>query len=249
MVRDGKGAADARYCCSPGNFRRQMGYLKRAGYQVVPLAEMVSALKSGDKLPRKTVALTFDDGFRDNFENALPVLREFAYPATIFVVSGLVGGINAWMRDGNAPERELVSWGELQQTAAEGIEVGSHTVTHTALDEMHSDELLRELKESKSEIERNLESKVRFFAYPYGRLNEKARKAVEAAGYEAACSTRSGFNNRDTDSFILRRIEVYGSDSLRYFALKVAWGTNDASVGLISRYYLSRIRARFERLF
>ena len=247
MVCDSRGQPDERYCCPPRRFRRQMAYLKWAGYRVVGLDEIVKKLRKGEGFSEKTVALTFDDGFRDNHKSAWPVLRKYGYPATVFVVSGLVGRTNEWMEQKGFAPRELASWKEIQEMAKHGIEIGSHTVSHAALTNNDAEKLYRELVESKKKIERHIGKPVRFFAYPYGLLDEAARAAVIEAGYEAACSTRSGFNNTEVDPFILRRIEVYGTDSLWHFALKIVWGTNDANLLLIARYYFSRTQERFKR--
>ena len=144
------------------------------------------------------------------------------------------------------PARELATGDELRQMAENGIEIGSHTISHSALDAADPEEIAREVCVSKDEIEQRFGKPVRFFAYPYGRLNEAVRDAVAEAGYKAACSTRSGFNNAGTDPFILRRLEVYGTDSLWRFGLKLAWGTNDASPVVIGRYYLSRVKERLK---
>lgn len=247
MVRRSDDARDARYCCAPGKFRRQMAYLKWAGYRVIGLGDLVERLGKEETMPRGTVAITFDDGFRDNFENAWPVIKRYDFPAAVFVVSGLAGRTNEWMEEKGSPRRELASWEELREMADGGIEIGSHTVSHAALTECDAGTLAREVRESKEEIERRLGNPVRFLAYPYGLLNDAARAGVAAAGYEGACSVRSGFNNAETDPFVLRRLEVYGSDSLWRFAVKLAWGTNDASLVLVARYYLSRVRARLGR--
>ncbi len=247
MVRDARWEPDARYCCSPRKFRLQMAYLRLAGYRVAGLGDVAKLLGKGDAIPRGTVSITFDDGFRDNYEHAWPVLKRHGYPATMFVVSGLAGRTNEWMRREAWPARYLASWEEIREMAGEGIEIGSHTESHAALTECDAETLAREVRESKAEIERRIGKPARFFAYPYGLLDERAPTAVAAAGYEAACSTRSGFNGPGADPFALRRLEVYGSDSLWRFAVKIAWGTNDATLRLIGRYYLSRVRARLGR--
>ena len=245
MVRNLKGRADSRYCCTPRQFRVQMFYLKWAGFHVIDLNNLVDGLIANRELPRKTIAITFDDGFKDNFENALPVLKKYGFPATLFVVSGLIGKTNTWMLEKKMPERELISYEEIQAMAKNKIEIGSHTVSHADMTSIGPEELSEEVRKSKEDIESETGIPVRFFAYPYGRLNESARRAVMDAGYKAACSTRSGFNNNEVDPFILRRMEVYGDDSIWTFALKITWGTNDASLPLILRYYLSRIIERF----
>lgn len=247
MICDSKGSPDERYLCSPRYFRLQMAYLKWAGYKVVSFDEVLSIIKKGGKINRKVIALTFDDGYKDNYEHSFPVLQKLGFPATIFVVSSYVGHSNEWIVQGGMPRREMASWDELREMSRNGIEIGSHTVSHISLAQADADLIALELTRSKKEIERQIGKSVRFFAYPYGHINDSAREAVLNAGYEAACSTRSGFNNTEVDPFILRRIEIYGSDSLWRFPLKVAWGTNDASLSLIMRYYFSRIQEHFRR--
>lgn len=244
MVCESLHPAERRYACPPAVFRRQMAYLKRAGYRIIPLTELSGRLNNGKEWKDKPVVLTFDDGFRDSYLNALPVLRAYGFPATVFVVSGLMGQTNKWMAKRGCPERDLATADELRDMAENGIDIGSHTMSHAALDAVDPETMSREVSVSKEEIEQRLGKQVRFFAYPYGRLNEAARDAVAAAGYAAACSTRSGFNRAGADPFILRRLEVYGTDSLWRFALKLAWGTNDASLRAIGRYYLSRLNER-----
>ncbi|MCK5506573.1 MAG: polysaccharide deacetylase family protein, partial [Thermodesulfovibrionia bacterium] len=223
-------------------------YLRWAKFEVISLEEMVSRLWQGREFSRRTVVITFDDGFCDIYKNAWPILQKYGFPAAIFVVSGFVDKTNEWVKREGMPQRRLVSWEELLEMSRSGIEVGSHTVTHKALRAVNTQTLSYEIRSSKNEIEDHLGKPVRFFAYPYGLLDKAARAVVADAGYEAACSTRSGFNNTEVDPFILRRIEIYGTDSLYRYALKIAWGTNDASLSLIVRYFLSRIQDRFRRL-
>lgn len=246
MVRESSHPGEKRYACPPAMFRRQMAYLKRSGYRVISLGDLTKSLTEGAQLNGKQVVITFDDGFRDNYTNALPVLKEYGFPAAVFVVSGSVGGTNDWMVQNGYPRRELASWDELRQMAEQGVEIGSHTVTHCSLDTAEEGSSACEVRDSRHQIGESLGKPVRFLAYPYGRLAPGTPALVKAAGYDAACSTRSGFNNAGTDPFILRRLEIYGTDSLWRFALKLAWGTNDASLAVIGRYYLSRFKERLK---
>ena len=132
------------------------------------------------------------------------------------------------------------------ELAKKGITMGSHTVNHARLTDLDEHGMAEEITASKSMLEGELGKPVKHFAYPYGKMDELSLNMVKKSNYASACSTRSGFNNRDTDSYLLRRIEVYGSDSIWRFALKVMWGTNDASVSMIFKYYSSRLKARFE---
>lgn len=110
MVNDQPQPADARFCCRVGAFWRQMRHLQQSGYQVVNLNDVV-ALETDDVLPgRKPVAVTFDDGYQDNYEHALPVMTEFGFPSTLFVVTDRVGGQNDWMQTKGSVPRRLMSW-------------------------------------------------------------------------------------------------------------------------------------------
>jgi len=131
-----------------------------------------------------------------------------------------------------------------QQLLAAGITVGSHTRTHPRLPEIDNTCIDDEVRGSKASLEDRIGRAVNHFAYPYGRYDERAREAVLRAGYRTACSTRSGFNRLDEDRFTLRRIEVFGSDTLAAFRRKLQFGVNDPSLMVPVRYYASRVVAR-----
>src|SRR4030042_954893 len=116
--------------------------------------------------------------------------------------------------------------------ATNGVTVGSHTTTHASLTAVDAESARHEVIDSKSELEGALGKPVHFFAYPYGLLNEQIEEFVVEAGYVGACSTISGFNSRRANPFALRRIEVYGTDPLWKFVLKLKFGTNEATLTL-----------------
>ena len=98
MVRETDDPKEKRYCCHPDAFKQQVTHLKNAGYHVVGVNDLINSIKNGTTLPQKSIAITFDDGFDDNYENAFPVLKKYGFPAMIFVVSHLVGRTNEWIR-------------------------------------------------------------------------------------------------------------------------------------------------------
>lgn len=245
MVRD-SGENDSRFCCSPDEFRKQMAYLKKAGYRVVGLSDLAG--NGSVKADHRNVALTFDDGFLDNYENAHPILAEFGYPWTIFVVGGQVGKDNDWMTTRGFPARRMLGWEGLRELAGSGVDIGSHTLSHPDLSTLDGERLRIELNDSRSLLEQNLGRPVVNFAYPYGRLTDETGKAVEAAGYKAACTTRSGFNRENESPFLLRRIEVYGSDTISDFSTKLKFGSNDSGLKFVSKYYLSRFKEKTKGL-
>jgi peptidoglycan/xylan/chitin deacetylase (PgdA/CDA1 family) len=192
-----------------------------------------------------SVAVTFDDGFADIRRHALPILEQEAIPATLFAVTGVLGGLNEWMDRSVFPPRRIMSASELRDLQAAGVEVGSHTVSHPSMVDLSLEEAAREARESKDALEQILGREVRYFAYPYGRYNLAVKDAVRAAGYRAACSTRSGFNSpATTDLFELRRLDIFGHDSLPHFKRKLAFGANEVKLRQVLNYHAGRALQR-----
>jgi peptidoglycan/xylan/chitin deacetylase (PgdA/CDA1 family) len=140
----------------------------------------------------RVVHATFDDGFR-SVENALPILERLGVPATLFVCTGFADDGRPLripeLRDdvdAAAPEFETLRWGELRELSERGVEIGSHTVSHTHLTRLGDDALERELEDSKAQIEDELGLECPYLAYPFGEHDGRVRRAAERAGYEAA---------------------------------------------------------------
>jgi peptidoglycan/xylan/chitin deacetylase (PgdA/CDA1 family) len=235
---------EARFCTPPDEFRRQMAWLRQAGYCGVGLDEMRAHVAGERPLAGKVVHVTFDDGFVGVLDHALPVLEEHALPATLFAVSGRVGATNDWMAVRGFPRRALMSAPQLRLLADAGVVVGSHTRTHARLPELPAPDAEAEIADSKAELEDVLGRPVRHFAYPYGLSNAEVRELAVKAGYETACSTRSGFNRPGEDVFLLRRIDVFGTDRLWQFRQKLRFGTNESSCLRPLAYYGQRVAAR-----
>jgi len=234
-----------RFCTPPGEFRKQMAWLKEADYRTVGMDEVVEHVAGRIVLPEKSVHITFDDGFIGVFEHALPVLKTHDIPATLFALPGCEGGTNEWMWRREFPRRALLSREQLRLLADEGVTIGSHTRTHVRLPEISPEEAETEIVASKAELEDMLGREVAHFAYPYGLFNETVRETIKRAGYRSACSTRSGFNRPGEDAYLLRRIDVFGTDKLWQFRQKLHYGTNEASRLKPLTYYTGRIAARF----
>jgi len=239
-------AQPSRYTVSAAEFEKQMHSLRDSGYRVLSLAETLIKLEEPESSQRNFVCLTFDDGFRGAYQFAAPILRIFDYPAIFFLVSGLMGTSNRWDEGQNANgELRLMSWTEAKELLDAGFDIGSHTVNHLILPEISKARATEEIRRCKLDVEAKLGIAVQYFAYPYGRFSGPIRDLVCEAGYAAACSTLSGFANRDNDRFALRRIEIFGSDSLNVFNRKVKFGANEMSSGEVFRYYVKRTIARF----
>lgn len=244
IVAEPLSGQEARFCCTPRRFEAQMRHLRSAGMRLLTLDEIADALDGRAEWPNEGVAVTFDDGFADTFANALPVLARYRIPATMFALSDRIGAGNDWMSARGFPARRLMSAAELKEMAAAGITIGSHTRTHPRLPELDPEQKQDEIRGSRTRLEDLLGRRVDHFAYPYGLFDEGARRAIEAAGYRSACSVRSGFNGPGADRFLLRRVEVFGGDTLWQFRQKLKFGANRVSRLYPLRYYAGRIASR-----
>lgn len=209
-----------RSCVTPAAFREQMRFLCDHGYRVVPLAELARGL-GGEGFASGTVAITFDDGFADNYTHAFPVLRELGLPATVFVTTGAVGGGLRVLRDrpGDLP---ALTWAQIREMQQGGITIGSHTVSHPRLTQLAPEARARELAESRAAIAAETGVAPEFFCYPHGDEDAAVRAAVRAAGYRLAVATRPGPVTPASDPFALARTFIARDDTLADFERKLA---------------------------
>lgn len=227
MIAHPKNANEARLCRTPDAFRKDMEQIRQAGYQALSFATVLDGVAGRVELPDKAVAITFDDGIACAYENAFPILQEFGYPASVFVVSSRVGGYNDFGERFGLPRRRMLTSNEVRELAESGVDIGSHTVNHLWLGKTDKAVVFQELLESKKALEDMLGREVPHFAYPFGSWSVPARDAVIEAGYKGACSTLSGRNRKNTDPYLLRRSEIKGSDAPWQFGLKLNFATND----------------------
>lgn len=206
---------------SPARFARQMAYLKRRGFVFYTASELIAHYLERGNFPPKAVALTLDDGWKDSYTNAFPILKELEIKATIFLVPSCVGKVSgAVVAEGEAP-REHLSRENILEMSKHGIEFGSHSVNHRHLHELAPDEIAYEVEESKRQIEEMLQTECKTFCYPAGFFNDDAKKAVRRAGYIAAFSSVYG-DDEKLDLFALNRIEILRRDRVPFrFARKV----------------------------
>ena len=191
------------------SFRRQMRVLARLGYHARPFGDILECLQRKQSLPRKTFAITFDDGYQCVGKAAVPILAEFGFPATVFVVSDCVGTTNRWDRFSDHPEVALMDWRQLGALQALGWEIGGHSRTHPHLQSLSEAEARVEIVESKLATEARLGAPLRAFCYPYGHFNENTPKMVQEAGFAGACTTRSGLAHPRHPLFLQPRVKVY----------------------------------------
>jgi peptidoglycan/xylan/chitin deacetylase (PgdA/CDA1 family) len=215
-------------------FAEQLELLADAGYEGVPVSTVRESLSTGTP-PRRLVGLSFDDGYRDVAENALPLLRRHGFRASLFVASGLVDGRVRASWYGSRPP-PILGWDELRALDAGGeLELEGHSVTHRDLVRLPEADARSEIESSRAELEERLGRPVAGFSYPAGRYGERERRLVEAAGYAYAVTCDPGPNGPSTDRFALRRIEVLGSDRPVDFRARLA-GAHDGAVPFRSAY-------------
>ncbi len=209
-------------------FTAQMHFLARKGFNIITLDELISCRGENRNPPPRTVIITFDDGYRDNYENAFPILREHGFKADIFLVTRYIGGRDAlpWLKLDEEMLKEYREWlpmgeAEIAEMDEYGISFGSHTATHCDLSKIDRAMAQEELVESKKALEEILSRPVTCFSYPYGALDSHVKEMVKAVGYRVAVSTKGGGNNLKADAYELRRTLIDGGDSLSRFVRKV----------------------------
>ncbi|MFT8316143.1 MAG: polysaccharide deacetylase family protein [Clostridium sp.] len=181
----------------PEVFKQQMQYLKDNGYTTLTLDELYNFLKNDKPVPEKSVVLTFDDAYEDNYTNAYPILKEFGFRATIFVITGGTDKIGAYLTSA-----------QLKEMDANGIDIQSHTVNHEELDKLSLEKQQETLVQSKQFLEKLLDKKVDYIAYPSGKYNNFTEQAAKNAGYTMAFTINNGWANKDTNILFLNRVFV-----------------------------------------
>jgi Polysaccharide deacetylase len=196
--------------CSVDLFRQYCQFFADH-FNVVSLPEVVTKLEERRPLDRE-LAITFDDGYRDSFDYAAPVLKAMGLPATFFVVTQFIGTefVACWDRDQRV-RHPWMTWNEVRSLQAEGFDVGAHTRTHPRMASVSTPEARAEILGSRLELEQQLGGPVTLFAHPYGRdteITEGHRAIIRAAGFRCCCSCSGGVNVTGTDPFQLQRIAI-----------------------------------------
>lgn len=168
---------------TPQRFERQMRWLRRRGLRGVSMAELLDARAEGRA--RRLVGLTFDDGYQDFLTYATPVLQQYGFTATVFVLAGRLGGHDAWNWLG--PDKALLTADQVCQAARSGMEIGSHGLDHVSLPEADDTRLRAETVRSRAILQELIGQQIRGFCYPWGYVDARVVKAVRAADYNYAC--------------------------------------------------------------
>jgi peptidoglycan/xylan/chitin deacetylase (PgdA/CDA1 family) len=190
-------------------FRCMCQMLKR-NFNVRPLDDVISIVRSGQPVPNRTAAITFDDCYRDNLP-AARVLADYGLPATFFIPTAFVGTEHVFAWDQGLPRMPNLAWDDLREMVRLGFDIGSHTLTHADLGVTTAAETMREVTESKRVLEDQLQRQVRWIAYPFGQpanLRADFVPLIQQAGYEACFSAHGGFICTGQQDFVLPREAV-----------------------------------------
>jgi len=185
---------------TPDTFERQMRFLKQHRYNVIPLGEAVSYIREKKRPPARTLAISIDDGFKDNYFYAFPILKKYNFPAEIFLIVNEIGNSSDMM----------LSWEQILEMQASGlITFGSHTLNHPNLSQLTSQDSLKdEIYNSKKILEDKLGHSVDGFCYPGGAFNDKARSTVIDSGYKFAMVNNPGKRFPNSDPFAVKRLRI-----------------------------------------
>ena len=203
-------------------FQKQLDYLQRH-YRVISFREYLRARAGESQLPNYSAVITFDDGRRNFYTAAAPLLEKQDMRAVMFLISNRVAtaSSNAQIWE-DKDDQDYLSWEEVRQLMARGFEFGSHTCSHRKLPQISPDEAERELGDSKREIEQHITTDGLPVAYPYGMTTDKIAASAAELGYSCAFTTDTGFNNQSTELFKLRRMLIGDDDDVAAFAARVA---------------------------
>jgi len=221
---------------SPAIFEAHMEYLYKNNYRIVGLKEAVKLLRNGEKDKVKYAVITFDDGFRDFYTDAFPIMKQYGFSSTVFLPTAFINKKREKFKN-----RECLSWDEVRELNSKEINFGSHTVNHLQLQFMGKKEIEHELMYSKEAIESNLRCPVESFSYPFAYPEDSdfkkyLRDCLEKSGYKNGVSTRIGTTDSNDDYYSMKRIPVNSCDDIPLFKAKLE-GSYD---WLYSVQYLSK---------
>ena len=214
-VSDAPTASMQAFSVRPAMFAAQLRYLRYQGFSGLTFGELCQRRRSGQPLPARPIVLTFDDGYADFIEEALPIMIEQGFPATLFVTTG-------WLHDAaryaaGTPLDRMLSWGQIAELSSAGVEIGAHSHSHPQLDQISEPRLRVELAGSRRLLEDRLGRAVCSLAYPYGYSSKRVRAVARETGYLQAAAVANAIAGSACDPFGVPRLTIRRSTSLAVF--------------------------------
>ncbi|WP_251861634.1 polysaccharide deacetylase family protein [Clostridium sp. Marseille-Q2269] len=192
-------------------FREQMKYLKDNGYTTLTLHELYSFLDKNKPVPEKSIVITLDDGYVDNYTNAYPILKEFGLKATVFAITSNID-----------KDKRSITSKQIKEMDDAGVQIASHTYNHDKLDDLSYEKQVQTMKRAKDDLEKILNHKVEYIAYPYGKWNEESIKAAKYVGYKMAVTTQGGWTNKQNGMYTLKRVYISSLKGMDNFKDRIA---------------------------
>jgi peptidoglycan/xylan/chitin deacetylase (PgdA/CDA1 family) len=193
---------------TPTQFEQELLYLRQQGYETISMQQLYLAMTLQTPLPAKPIVITFDDGYRDAYEQAFPLLKQYGYKATFFVFTQPIDTYNV----------DFLTWEMITEMHQAGMEFGSHSYTHPDMRNRDVDFLVYQILGSKEAIEARIGEPVRFFCYPSGRYDQEVIKVLDSAHFFGALTTQWGDAHSFNQRFEMSRLRMRGADSLDKFA-------------------------------
>lgn len=196
------------YTVTRSQFARHLDVVQDLGYTTLTIGHLMKRRDEAAAAPDRVAVITVDDGFRDFEDNAWPELSARNIPATLYVVSGTIGGHSDWLAPLGAARLPMLTTQQLRDLAADGCEIGGHSQTHPQLDCLPHARAHQEIRESKAQLADALGQEVSTFAYPHGYHDKHVRRCVIEAGFKSATAVRNALSHDRDDRFALARVTV-----------------------------------------
>ena len=211
-------ASTRRLSVTPRSLEEQLAYLVGHGFTGMTFSDLADAFRTGKAVPKRSVVLTFDDGYADFAREAWPILRRHNFPATVFVTTGWIA--DAGPNAAGTPLDQMLNWAQIRELAMAGIEIGAHSHSHPQLDQLDDASLCRELRDSRALLEDRIGAPVASLAYPYGYSSTRVRLAAREAGYRCAAAVTNVRATPSDDPFRLPRLTIrHGTDHTVFAAV------------------------------
>ncbi|MBP2633519.1 MAG: polysaccharide deacetylase [Firmicutes bacterium] len=191
---------------SSTEFEAQINYLYQEGYTGISPDQLADYLQSGKNLPPKPILITLDDGYKDNYQVAYPILQKYHFTATIFVITDFVDNYGKYL-----------TWNQIREMSDNGVSFEAHTLSHISLPKASDEEIRNQLIKSKEAIEWRLGKKVDYLAYPGGEYDQRVIQLAKEAGYRAAFTVNFGRDRINSTLYTLNRIPIFGGQSHTFF--------------------------------